>query len=371
MFAVEYFAIDYIDPDWIRNGPDREWEDALWVADQDTDLSAQIATRNAEIAHALIAEVPGLTSSKAGLDLDEYADEDLSQEAVLRRYHRVRLLAGTWSGGELMIRIFDRALEVSFQMVDLSRDEFPRFTRDVQDLLEKIETASGMRPWYAAEHCVESVAAAVSRLLESRAGALRRHFRSTRRERLKRRMGLPLIALSGVAAFALALGIAADAFLEAKILAGVRTDSPVAFVTDAVPPPRYRWGVFPQFTLWGHIEGQTQRSTLPVFRDEYLRAGVGAPYTVLQTGDPSRPYILRSAYEASLPHIPLRDRGLPWHVAVAVLPLALWYYMFLKPLIGAQPWQREAALSAASHRFGLVLLGGAALLAVVAIRQFP
>lgn len=368
MFPMEHFAIEFVDPCWMENAPAREWDDAVWIADQDTKLSAEIATRNADIAQALVVQVPGLMSAKEGLELDEYSDEDLNQESVLRRYHRCRVLTGAWSGGDLVIRIFDSALDVNFQMVNLSREELPRFIRDLQALLAKIETASGMRPWYAAEHRVEGISTAVTRLLESRASALERHFRATRRERIKQRLALPSLAISGLLAFALALGIAADATERGEMLAGVRANAPATFVTDGMPSPQYRWGVFPKFSLHGHIEGQTRQWVLPVFRNEYLRAGVGAPYTVLPTGD-TKPYLLRSEYEASMPHIHLGGVVLPWYVVVAVLPVGLWYFIFVKPLISATPQQREAILSVISRRFGLVLLGGMGVVAVVLLRR--
>lgn len=329
----------------------------------------KIAIRNAGIAQALVTRIPGLISAKEWLEPDDYADESLSQEAVLRRYHRCRVLSCAWRGGDLVIRIFDRALDVNFQMVNLSRAELPRFISDLQALLAKIEQASGMRPWHAAAHRVESVDAAVVRLLASRASSLARHFRATRRERLKRWLAMPSLAISGLLAFALAFGIAADALERGKILAGVQASVTDTFITDGISPPRYRWGLFPKFSLQGHIEGQTRQQVLPVFRDEYLRAGPGAPYTVLPTGDSNQPYLLRSAYESSLPLISLAGMTLPWHVALAALPIGLWYFFFLKPLINALPRQREGMMSVISRRFGLVLLGGMGVVAVVLLRR--
>lgn len=135
------------------------------------------------------------TLAREWLEPDDYADEVLSQEAVLRRYHRCRVLFCSWRGGDLVIRIFDRALDINFQMVNLSRAELPQFICDVQALLATIEKASGMRPWHAEAHRVESVDAAVSRLLESRTSSLARHFRATRRERLKRWLAMPSLAI--------------------------------------------------------------------------------------------------------------------------------------------------------------------------------
>lgn len=369
MLPVEYFAIELIDPTWVENTPDGEWGDAMWIADQDAELSAKIAVRNADIAQALVTQIPGLTSAKEWLEPDDYADEDLSQEAVLRRYHRCRVLSGAWRGGDLTIRIFDRALDANFQMVNLSRAELPRFVDDLQALLAKIGKTSGMRPWHAEVHRVESVDVAVSRLLESRASALPRHFRATFRARLKRWLAMPSLVISGLLAFALTFGIAADAIERGEILAGVQASVTDTFITEEMPSPQYRWGIFPKFSLQGHIEGQTRQQVLPVFRDEYLRAGPGAPYTVLPTGETNQPYLLRSDYEASLPLIRFGGMALPWHAVVAVLPIGLWYFLFLKPLISAIPQQREVMLSVISHRFGVLLLGGMAVIAVVLLRR--
>lgn len=371
MLPMEHFAIEFIDPSWVEKAPAREWDDAVWIADQDAELSAEIARRNAAIAQALQTQVPDLISAKEeGLEPEDYSDEDLSQESVLRRYHRCRVLAGAWSGGNLVIRIFDSALDVNFQVVNLSREALPQFIRDLEVLLTKIETASGLRVWNAAEHRVEGVATAVPRLLESHTSALERHFRATRRERWKQRLALPGLAISGLLAFALALGIGADAIEQGELLAGVQANAPETFVTDDVPSPQYRWGIFPKFSLQGHIEGQTRQQVLPVFRDEYLRAGVGAPYTVLATGVTSQPYLLRSDYEATLPLIPLHGTALPWYVVVAALPVGLWYFIFLKPLISVTSQRRDAVLSVIGHRFGLVLLGGIGVVAVVLLKRF-
>lgn len=369
MLPMEHFAIEFIDQSWVENAPDGEWDDAMWIADQDAELSAKIAFRNADIAQALVAQIPGLTSAKEWLEPDDYADERLSQEAVLRRYHRYRILSGAWRGGNLTIRILDSALDVSFQMVNLSRAELADFKSDLQALLATIEKASGMRPWHAEAHRVESFEAAVSRLLESRASSLARHFRATRRERLKRWLAMPSLVISGLLAFALAFGIVADAIERGEMLAGVKVSVTDTFITDGMPSPQYRWGIFPKFSLQGHIEGQTRQQVLPVFRDEFLRAGPGALYTVLPTGDANQPYVLRSDYEANLPLISLGGLALPWHVVIAVLPIGLWYFLFLKPLIYTMPQQRDDRMSEISRRFGVVLLGGMAVVAVVFLRQ--
>lgn len=369
MLPVEYFAIEFIDQTWAESTPGGIWDDAMWVADQDIDMSAMIALRNAGIAQALSDQIPGLATAKEWLEPEDYADERLSQEAVLRRYHRCRVLSCAWSGGVLTIRIFDHALDISFQMVNLSRAELPRFIDDLQAMLAKIEKASGMRPWQAEAHRAENVDATVSRLMSGRASTLERHFRATRRERLKRRWAMPSLVISALLAFTLALGIAADAIERGELLAGVQESVTDTFITDGMPPPRYRWGIFPKFSLHGHIEGQTQPQVLPVFRDQFLRAGPGAPFTVMPTGDKNQPYLLQSEYEASLPIITLGGMTLPWHVLVAMLPIGLWYFFFLKPVINAMPQQRAVVMSAISRRFGLVLLSGMAFVAFVFLRR--
>jgi len=39
MLPIEHFAIEFIDQTWVENAPDGEWGDAIWIADQDVDLS--------------------------------------------------------------------------------------------------------------------------------------------------------------------------------------------------------------------------------------------------------------------------------------------------------------------------------------------
>lgn len=370
MLPVEYFAIEFIDPSWVENTPGAESGEAMWIADQDTDLSENIALRNADISQSLAALIPELTSTKEWLELEVYADERLSQEAVLRRYHRCRILSCDWCGGVLEIRIYDCKLDVSFQMVNLLRADLPRFKTDLQALLAKIEKAGGMKPWHAKEHRIVAIDVVVSRLLESHATSLARHFRATRRERVKRSLAMPSLVLSGLLAFALSFEIARDALQRGELLSNVQESATATFVTDRMLPPQYRLGVFPKFSLQGHIEGQTRQQVLPVFRNEFLRTGPGAPYTVLPTGDANQPYILRTEYESSLPLVRLGSFALPLRAALAVLPIGFWYFYLLKPLINLAPLQREVKMSKISSRFGMILLGGMAFIALVVLRQF-
>ncbi len=370
MSPVAHFAIELIDQTWVEETPGAEWEAAMWIADSDVELSAKIALRNADIAQRLVASIPGLSSEKASFEPYDYEGEGLSQEAVLRRYHRSRMLSCPWRGGVLEIRIFDRAMDVAFQMVDLARAELPSFMSDLRILLARIEQIGGMKPWHAKAYRVEDVDAAMSRLLETRKPVLERYFRAVRRERAMQWLAWPGLFLTGLLAFALSFGIAAEALRQGESLSGVQESITKTFITDGMPAPRYQLGVFPKFSLLGRIEGQTQQQVLPVFRDEFLRAGPGALFTVMPTGDTKQPYMLRAEYEASLPLIRLGGLTLPWQVILGLLPVGFWFFYFIRPLINTMPEQRAVTMRAIGGRAGMVLLGGMALIAVLLLRRF-
>lgn len=370
MSPAVYFAIEFIDKTWAESMPGASWEDAMWIADADDTLSEQIAIRNADIARILAADMPGLTSEKESFEPYDYEDEALSQEAVLRRYHRSRMLSCDWRGGVMEIRIFDRAMDIGVQMVNFSRAELPALASDLRNLLAWVERVSGMQPWHAEAQRVEDIDAAVLRLMATREPSLQRYFRAMGRERMKRWLAWPGLFLTGLLAFALTIGIAVDAVRQGEVLSSMREGVTETFVTDWLPPPEYRLGVFPTFVLVGHIEGQTRQRELPVFRDEFLRAGPGALFTVMPTNNMRQSYMLRSEYASSLPLIRLDPVVLPWRVILALLPVALWYFFFIQPLIKTMPEQRAVKMARVGARSGTVLLGGLALVGVLLLKRF-
>lgn len=344
-----YFAMDFIGPDLAANLTDSDFS-PMWTADQDAALSERIAARNSALAQCLADQIPGLSSEKEMLEPDEYDDERLSQEAVLRRYHRARMLAGTWHGRPLSIRIFDGSLEVSFAIVDLPREKLPEFRAELKQLLAGIAKASGMQAWFPGEGMTLDIDTAIDRLMANQAKTLEKHFRAVARDNWKRKLAIPGVIFAGLIALAMTVLLVNVSIQRGKLIAGVDINVTETFITEQTLPLRYQFGVFPQFELQGHIVDGTKTLTLSVFRDEFLEAGPGALYSVLPTNDAATPYLLRRDYENSLPLIRAGSVALPWHVILALLPLAIWYSVFVHPLVRTNPDLRASLLPAIGGR---------------------
>jgi len=347
---IVYLAMDFIDPDLLDNLTDSDFS-PMWIADEDVALSEGIATRNSALAKYLTEQIPGLTSEKEMLEPDEYSNEALSQEAMLRRYHRTRILAGAWRDGQLSIRIFDGSLEVSIAIADLRREKLMEFRADLKQLLAGIAKTSGMRTWFPGDAATLDIDAAIDRLFGNQARRLEKHFRDVARNSWKRKLSIPGLVVTGLVALAMTMLLLGSSVQRGKLLADVDINITETFITERTLPLRHQFGVFPKFELQGHILDGTETLTLPVFRDEFLQAGPGALYSVLPTNDSATPYLLRRDYENSLPLIRAGSLALPWDATLALLPLAIWYFLFAHPLVRTPPHLRASHLPAIGGRF--------------------
>jgi hypothetical protein len=108
------------------------------------------------------------------------------------------------------------------------------------------------------------------------------------------------------------------------------------FVTLEVPQtglPR----LLPDYPLIGTVNGNSVR--LSVGRPEYIRAAVGARFSVISTGDAGRPYVLLSQVGSTALTVPVGGgHTLPLHSLLIVTGLAaLWATYVLRPLLSRPP----------------------------------
>ena len=197
MSQVRYLATGLADPSRLINaGAPGAQSPRLWSADASASASDAIDQRNRAIAARLRERIPGLAAARDRLaDFDDLVDDDLSQEAVLRRYHRSRVLVGPWRGGELCVRIYDDLIAVTIPVVDLVRRERPALVRDLQALLDTLTETTGMVPWDPATGAPLPATAATQVLLERHGAGLERLSRAVIRERLRRHLGLPSLVV--------------------------------------------------------------------------------------------------------------------------------------------------------------------------------
>ena len=140
------------------------------------------------------------------------------------------------------------------------------------------------------------------------------------------------------------------------------------FVTREVPQtglPR----LLPEYALIGTVNGN--RIRLPVGRLEYIRAVVGARFSVISTGDPGRPYILLSQVGSTAPTVPVfGGRTLPLHSLLIVVGLsALWVATVLRPLLSRPPrFDQITAMSLTLAKMGGML--GIVFVAGVILRRY-
>lgn len=355
--------MELIDPAWLADHA--HGTPPRWCHDGDPVLSAEIALRNSAIEKRLMELNSTLAPAKDILELEEYADDALDQEAVLRRYHRCRILWGRWRHGEIAIRIFDQTTEVTFIIAALSAGDLPLLEQSLKQTLAEICAATGMTPWNGAEARAEESDSYVKRSLELHAVAIKRHVRSAHIGLIRHRLALPAIILSGMMAFAFTALFATDIIHDSQRLSGVEEGQPRTFITETTLPVTRRLLVFPKFTLQGHIEGESASFILPVFRDEFLRAGPGAPYIVLPTANPDTPYVLRSAYENSKPLLRFGSWGVQWQIVMTLIPAALWYLYCLHPLLTTTREQRQQMVFQLGRRANTALLLGAGFAAIL------
>ncbi len=360
---TSFYVTTSLRDETLLSRPDGQEEVPQWFADDDAALGATIEARNVRLAVGLIDRYPGLAHDKSGFEPEDYADERLTQKAVLLRYQRSRILFGPWSHGHLEIRLLDGHIRVGAVVSRSDPAAVAAFRTDYAALLSGLASDSGMRPLLDDGSVAPDADTAVARLLDMAAPTIGRLRRSERRRRLMRACALPGVFVTALIALAIALSMARGAWEQAGLLTHVDPEAELTFVTEQSLPIVRHYGLFPAFVLQGRVANHARPVVLEVFRDEYLRAGPGAPYPVLPTGDPESPFMLRSRYENSLPLVPVAGRAMPWHALLALLPLLLWYLSLAHPLIKALPRPGDEVF----ERIGSRLAVGIGLLALFVV----
>lgn len=342
----------------------------LWSADGDPAASEAIATRNDAICARLRECLPSLSSAKEQQDYTELcADDALSQEQVLRRFHRMRALAGTWREGELRFEIFDELAYLNVPVSAADSRNRAEYTDVLEKLIGQVAQASGMTPRLPGGAAGTSAREAAIAAMTGAEAALSRMARQYRILRLQQQLALPSLAVFALLAIVGALALLWSGLDRGTLMATANANTPATFVTEATLPPTYRLGVLPKFALLGRVAETHERVELPVFREQYLRAGPGAPFTVLPTGNAGTPYVLRSDYDNATPVVRIGSVGLAWHAWLAIAPPAMFYVWIVRPLRRGPESQRARRLADVTAKLKYVLLiVGFALAAALAKR---
>jgi hypothetical protein len=319
-----------------------------WCADGSIDESEAIGWRNRDICRRLGLVFPDAQAADDDSDFDALLDGDPSQEATVRRLHRSRAMRARWRGGQLHVRLHDRVAEVHLSVVDLALEDREAFAADLAACLHQLATSS-----WQAQH----------------AASLDRLARRVARSRWRRRLGPASLAILAALVRVLSSAIVAAALQRGTLMLQVDPTLPQTFVTDTLGPPARRLGLLPAFTLEGRVGAEAGRVQLPVGRSEFLRAGPGAPYTVLPTRRPQAPYVLRTDFESAGPILRLGASGLAWFAALAVLPPLLFYAITVRPILRADPAARSSRVADASRHLLRLLLAVGVFLAVVWVQR--
>ncbi|MCC7548668.1 MAG: hypothetical protein IT532_12960 [Burkholderiales bacterium] len=338
----------------------------LWSADGSAAQSEAVAARNDAICARLREDLPGLSPAK---DRDDYvelcADDGLSQEQVLRRYHRMRALTAPWRDGELRLELYDRIALLHAPVSARDARRRPDYAAALEALISLVARASGMAPRMPGESRSAGAGETAAALMAGADGALTQLDRRERRSRLQQQLGLPSLAVLAVLALLGTLLLLWHGIERGTLMAGADPQAPATFLAQSAPAPHYVFGMFPAFTLHGRIAETGEAVELGVFREQYIRAGPGAPFSVLRTGDPASPWVLRAAYDSASPVLRIGSIGLAWHTWLAAVPGAAFFFWVLRPLQRAPLSQRPWQLAAVTAKLRFVLLFAAAVAAVV------
>lgn len=306
-----------------------------WLADHDTPLAIAIESRNTRLAAHLCAKYSDLTLDKESLEPEDYADEQLGQSAVLARYQRARVLDGDWQHGKIRIAIFDGQMELAVYPDVSTQEKLHAFQQNYVTLLAELCEISGMAPLRLDDSMSADIKALVQSMVDRAAPRINRIKRRARYDTVLRVCAIPGTILFGLLATGLALMLLGQARDEGILAAGVDPTTEFIFVTEYQRPIDRHFGVMPEFTLQGHIRDHATSFVLKVYRDEYLRSGPGALFNVVATQAPETPFLLQKRYENALPVFSIFGNSYSWSALLALLPVALWYFLFPHPLLRA------------------------------------
>ena len=345
-----------------------EW--GPWAVDESGQACSALSARNQRVGERLQALLPALRSIPVQPgDLADVVGTDADPETMIRRFHRYRVLAGRWSRGPLLIRVYDRLLVAQLTIEaaaveKLGNDAAAGLGEVLATLLAALESATGFQVWDEQGRRVLAASAAAPVLLAQHARGLAIFSRALRKTRRMRSLGVPSALLMTCGTLLIAFLIIRGAFAQGTLAARTDPARQETFVTAVLPPPVSSFGVFTGYALDGWIAESPQQLRVPVGRAEYIRAAPGARFTVLATSDRATPFVLRSAFEDQGAFLRLGDRGVSWSGLLAGVPLLLWLRFVCWPWVRARGEQRRSVREQMTRRLILVgkLIGLGALL---------
>lgn len=332
--------------------------DPLWIADDPAASDAMAAANDARI-DGLRAVLPGLAVAPDRTDtLEEVLEDDVPAEVMIRRFHRTRVVTGPWDGGGIEIILLDDVAQLSIGVAPGRTD----LANALEGLLETFTQATGLTP-VSPGTTRPAPAAEVAASLMVRHGKQYARFGSrSRREALLVSLGLPSALILTGLAWVAALTIGVLATRVGTEMAAADPARPMRFITQSVPPPGVFLGLFPDFLLDGQVVETGEPIRLPVYRDQALRAGPGAPFTVLPTTLPASPYVLKARYDQNQPLLRLGPVAMTWVGGLAVVPMGLWGALVGRPWWKTPPERRDAL----RRRTSRMLLGLAQIVGLMA-----
>lgn len=321
-------------------GHDNPWSQP-WSDDESTDNTDAIKRRNRTIQQRLGSQFPDVDFDqewRPEYELLNIGDPDA--DTVLLRQHRSNAVSGNWDHGGWLVEIYDELMLVVVKLDRFSDDREAALVNDLQSLFQLIHEASGFLPWNQELCRTEQPLDAASGLIAAHHEGLAELAKHNRRQRRRRAAGLPSLLILTLLALVSSGVLAWSAIDQGTLSINADATQQLTFVTERVPPPEMKLGIFPRFYLQGHIAGQEEAATLRVYRDQVIRAGPGARYTVVPTGKPEVPYVLRSKLDSIGPVAQIGDYGVNWLVLLASLPIALWYWILARPQGYSDPRDR-------------------------------
>ncbi len=331
-------SLDFVDATRLDPaGSGRLVETRAWLAD-DPDDSEAVANRNQAIAESLMRQIPSLLPQADRRDLVTDTMEDgVSPEAMIRRFHRAQVLSGTVDGAAIEITLMDRFGRLAVA-IDLVTDPRPVLSR----LFALFGDASGyvpVLPWtgHATTHDD-----AVAGLLDRHRPHLDRLRRQTRREAVLATLGVPSVVVMTLLAWAVMIWIGAESLRMGREVAATDATRPMTLVTLAIPPARTFLGLFPDYALEGRIAETGQLVRVKAYRDQVIRAGYQARFTVLPTSLPDKPFVLQAEHDSHGPVVTIGTVTIAWSALLVLVPGFLWGWLVIRPWLVTPAGQRQA-----------------------------
>ena len=346
--------------------PGRPATESAWTDDEAAASDAR-ALRNEAIAAALCAAIPGLAQVEdRTLDAYELMEDSQPAEVMIRRFHRLRVLEGPSAIGTMRLLVMDGLIDATL-FIGVAGDP-ATLERLLAQEIATVARASGHEPVLAGQPASPTELAA--HLIARNAAALRRSGRNLRWRTLLDRAGVPSLVLLTLLALLAAAAAVQDGLSRGRLVVLADATRPMTFVTTAVLPPVLRLGFFPRFQLEGVVRETGARVVLDAYRDVVLRAGPGAPFTVLPLRESEPAYVLMSQLESAHPVLAVGTLGIAWPALLSLLPMGLWAWLVLRPWITTPAPQRAGLRITTSRQALFVLQIGLLLAGALAARHF-